>query len=478
MARSNGPFGPAGARPPARRHPADDPYAPPPQPQSPHQYADPGLPPAPSQGYHFPPEPEPNFGHNGQQPGQYDRYQAHDPYAQAQWGQQDQRGYDLGNYTPNGAQPYANGAGYPNAPQGFPNVGPPFANGAQPYGGAADPYPQMDDPPFQTGGAGNHDPYAQQGFAEGEGEYEDELVEEERSGRGRRWMFIVAALVGAVGVGGALAYTYKSFMAPSAGRVPLVKADPNVKVKADNRTLPSNDRRQQGRLGEDDGQQRAAAATDTQDDRGSDEPGGPRRVRTIPITPGGAPPGIQVSQPPPVQAGAPPVVPGIMLDNMAPRGQQPPPAPAAAPPQRVVIGQPPPAQAAPQHQESAPPPVRKVAVPAAQAAPPPPRLAPQAAPASRTVAPAPPQASTGAGYVAVLSSQKTRMDALKAFADLQQKYGEALSGRVPDVQEADLGAKGVWYRVVVGPPGSRDAANGVCSQLKTAGYGQCWVNAY
>ena len=70
------------------------------------------------------------------------------------------------------------------------------------------------------------------------------------------------------------------------------------------------------------------------------------------------------------------------------------------------------------------------------------------------------------------------MDALKAFADLQQKYSEALSGRVPDVQEADLGAKGVWYRVVVGPPGSREAANGVCSQLKSAGYGHCWVNAY
>jgi cell division septation protein DedD len=90
----------------------------------------------------------------------------------------------------------------------------------------------------------------------------------------------------------------------------------------------------------------------------------------------------------------------------------------------------------------------------------------------------PPAASSGAGYVAVLSSQKTRMDALKAFADLQQKYGEALSGRVPDVQEANLGEKGIWYRVVVGPPGSRDAANGVCSQLKSAGYSNCWVNSY
>ena len=47
----------------------------------------------------------------------------------------------------------------------------------------------------------------------------------------------------------------------------------------------------------------------------------------------------------------------------------------------------------------------------------------------------------------------------------------ALSGRTPDVQEADLAREiGHLYRLVVGPPGSRDAANGVCSQLKTAGY--------
>ena len=61
--------------------------------------------------------------------------------------------------------------------------------------------------------------------------------------------------------------------------------------------------------------------------------------------------------------------------------------------------------------------------------------------------------ASGAGYVAVLSSQKSRMDALKIFANMQQKYGEELSGRTPEVQEANLGEKGVWYRLVVGPPG-------------------------
>lgn len=50
------------------------------------------------------------------------------------------------------------------------------------------------------------------------------------------------------------------------------------------------------------------------------------------------------------------------------------------------------------------------------------------------------------------------MAALEIFANMQEKYGEVLSSRTPDVQEANLGEKGVWYRLVVGPPGSRDAA--------------------
>jgi len=93
-------------------------------------------------------------------------------------------------------------------------------------------------------------------------------------------------------------------------------------------------------------------------------------------------------------------------------------------------------------------------------------------------APVAPSTSGTSGYVAVLSSKKSRMDALKAFADIQQKYGDVLGSKTPDVQEADLGDKGLWYRAVVGPPGSREAASAVCSQLKTAGHTACWVTAY
>ena len=83
----------------------------------------------------------------------------------------------------------------------------------------------------------------------------------------------------------------------------------------------------------------------------------------------------------------------------------------------------------------------------------------------------------GSGFVVVLASKRSCTDAPKAFAELQQKYPEVLGGMAPDVQKAEFG-KGVWYRAVVGPPGSREAASSVCSQLKTAGHPGCWVAAY
>lgn len=71
------------------------------------------------------------------------------------------------------------------------------------------------------------------------------------------------------------------------------------------------------------------------------------------------------------------------------------------------------------------------------------------------------------------------MKALQSFAELQQKHPKALVNRVPDVQKADLQARGlgIMYRVVVGPAGSRSEANSVCASLKAEGYTGCWVKA-
>ena len=61
---------------------------------------------------------------------------------------------------------------------------------------------------------------------------------------------------------------------------------------------------------------------------------------------------------------------------------------------------------------------------------------------------------------------------------MQEKYGSVLANRTPDVQEANLGEKGVRYRLLVGPPGSHEAAKDLCAQLKTAGHPDCWVMKY
>ena len=70
------------------------------------------------------------------------------------------------------------------------------------------------------------------------------------------------------------------------------------------------------------------------------------------------------------------------------------------------------------------------------------------------------------------------MDALKRFADMQQKYSSVLSGKTPDVAEANLGAKGNYHRLVVGPPASRQQASMLCTDLKAQGYTDCWVTSY
>jgi hypothetical protein len=388
-----------------------------------------GYQPPPGQGYYFPPAEQapaqPPFGHF--QPAQPVPYP---PPSQHDWGgqqQPDPRGYDLGNYMPADPQGYA-----PAPPSQYPQHG---------YGDA--------DPDF------------------------DEMIEDEEEPRsGRRALMIVAALVGAIGLGGGLAYTYKTFVLGKGGGPQVIKtADlgpSKVKPAAPGgKEFAHTDKKLFSRLSDQNGKQ---ASSDEQDRDA------PKKVKVIDFKPG-----EQGS------TSAPPVatVPGLMIDNFGPQPppgavRAAPPPPSAPPPQASV--QPPPARVA------QPPPVRVVArSPEADEASPPPKQTARIAPTKVAVAkpaPAPaalaPQTTATSGYVAVLSSQKSRMDALKVFADMQQKYGEVLVSRTPDVQEADLSARGLgtMYRLVVGPPGSRDAASGVCSQLKTAGYQGCWVMAY
>ncbi len=104
-------------------------------------------------------------------------------------------------------------------------------------------------------------------------------------------------------------------------------------------------------------------------------------------------------------------------------------------------------------------PPTQIAAPAASA----PRAAPASAPAS----------AGGSGYAVQISSQRSEADAQAAFRGLQAKFPGQLGGKRPLIRQVDLGAKGIYYRAMVGPLGS-DEASQLCSSLKAAG-GQCIV---
>ena len=94
-------------------------------------------------------------------------------------------------------------------------------------------------------------------------------------------------------------------------------------------------------------------------------------------------------------------------------------------------------------------------------------------PPANETASAPPVAPAG-GYAVQVSSQRSEKEAQSSFRDLQAKYPNLLGSRTPTIRRADLGAKGIYYRTMVGPFASADEATELCSNLKAAG-GSCLV---
>ncbi|MXN64560.1 hypothetical protein GR183_06555 [Stappia sp. GBMRC 2046] len=76
-------------------------------------------------------------------------------------------------------------------------------------------------------------------------------------------------------------------------------------------------------------------------------------------------------------------------------------------------------------------------------------------------------------YIVQVSSQRTEDQARQAFAGLQNRFPSVLGSVTPVIQRADLGDRGVFYRVRI-PASSRDEAIGLCENLKAAG-GDCFV---
>jgi hypothetical protein len=397
---------------------------------------------------------------------------------------QDPRGYDLGSYMPAGTSP-----GHHVDPLQQ------QADWAVPAGGGyGDP---AQDAAYQGGQMGYDQPHAgalEQTYAQEEsGDYD---VDEPRRGS---WVLRIAgAIVVAVGLGYGLAQGYKlvSDTAPE-GATPVVKGDDSpAKTKpADpgGKQFDHADSKVMGRLGEAAPSGEANAGAPESETDGS----GARKVQTLVVGRDGsiAPPAAPAE---PTSTATTVAVPGLtVVDGLGGRypdalGGPPAPAPAESAKPPVAARQPivvkPPATSEPKPEvvaKASPAPAEPAGEPAGVAAPAPPQKAeePKKPSEGPSAAASPPAAASSTnGYVVVLASvpasEQSRLAALKQFADMQQQYGTVLQNKTPDVQEANLGEKGVYHRLLVGPPGSRAQASALCSELKAAGYKDCWVMAY
>ena len=90
--------------------------------------------------------------------------------------------------------------------------------------------------------------------------------------------------------------------------------------------------------------------------------------------------------------------------------------------------------------------------------------------------PAPATITTGgeAGMFVQIAARNDQAAAMAAFADLQQKYAGVLGSHSPSVRKVDLGDKGVWFRLLVGPMANKAEADKLCEDLKTAGMKGCF----
>ncbi len=409
-----------------------------------------------------------------------------------QWGGADARGFDYGGFAGGPAPQQPNGQGYPagqaKAPGAAPHgLGYPQAGNYDHLDTGADGYHGQDEWGHGEGfdpAGGHHDPeFGHQGYGEQVGAIEqsyadDEEYDDEDAPPRRRLPLIAAAVTGALLFGGGMAYGYKTFLGPvDPSATPLIKTDSiPSKVKPDDpggRKFAHSENKIMG------GSNKVMGGPLGGGSEGGPSAEGARKVQTVEVRPDGtvvpstasasASPfsGTRPTSPSSEQASAFDFPTAGDAGGGSPRQVATSTYEAPSEPSPQVIARAEPQQAPPQ------------AAPAPKPEPEPePKRVAAVSPPPQPTGPKP----TGAGWVAVLASipvsSTSQMDSLKQFADMQQRYGDVLQGKTPSVQEANLGERGTYHRLVVGPPASRDSASSLCVALKSAGYKDCWVLQY
>ena len=68
-----------------------------------------------------------------------------------------------------------------------------------------------------------------------------------------------------------------------------------------------------------------------------------------------------------------------------------------------------------------------------------------------------------------IGAYPTQQLADKAFRQFRAAHGDLAGSLLPDIKKADLGEKGVWYRLRIGPFAGKDSATAICDKMKSEG---------
>ena len=114
-------------------------------------------------------------------------------------------------------------------------------------------------------------------------------------------------------------------------------------------------------------------------------------------------------------------------------------------------------------------PLEAVPEAAAPAAPPPAAVEPP--PPLPGLSKAPQVAPEGDQFLVQLGAYRSEEGARAGWDTVAIRHGDLLGGFDSDIQRADLGARGVFYRLRAGPLFSREEGDRLCQQLKARGVG-------
>jgi cell division septation protein DedD len=266
-------------------------------------------------------------------------------------------------------------------------------------------------------------------------------------------------------------------------RVVSREEQPNASVRPPGQATPNNVRviLPGGPVANDGSEPRRVATTTIRvRSDGSIEGDSAQAPRTAPSVPAPAPAPAAESQVPPNPSAGPLPLGLPAPSSLSANGQ--PQVPASRPIQVAPIREPQPTPTPPRR-EAAPAPAQTapVAAPAARPQVAAVRPQPQAEAGDgpvqlRPVAAPPPsqRVQSGGGFIVQVASQRSEAEARTAFAGLQRRYPELFNGRSPNIRAVELGDRGTFHRVRVGPMASREEAQSFCTRLRAAG-GDCVV---